>query len=379
MTVQQIATMPTFTIRFTCHGKELTIDASHSPAESAIFLNLYDGANLIHSDVMPVTSDLLGLNLQANLEESARSIKVQIDEVYALLDDVETHTDVESHLLLGQCFESLGLYDEALSVYESAESIAPGDDRRIFRQGFCLLEVGKFKLAQKHLKLAVEQKPLYADYRNLYGLSSLWCENVTEAVRQFDQALELNPYYADALYCKGLAYLYNGVKKIDKEMLRDFEPRTIRHIEKCAMIDESYHTHELEIGVSLIKNGRYKDAFAALRRNRDFVLKSRRPDFEVINSKLDEKLHGADRESVQKRIDLLSEQLEKNPDYADRVFQLGLSYFRLAENDWKMGLDKLKRVLEINPSLAKGREGQDTGRSLYQKLSKAISEIESYD
>lgn len=360
---------------FTIHGREFSAEASLVVNESTISVSLFDSGRLIFSENHPLVECVSENDLMGALDDCLLTVKAQLLEMYDLSDEIAESRENSHFRLLAHLFESRGLLIEADRLYRVGEGISDDPDS-LFRHGLCLTELGEYSQAVERLAAASTARPLYADYRCAYALALCWSGDIVEAKKQLDHALELNTYYADALYNYGLLYLFNGIKGVNRELSQDFVSKSRAFFEKAVVIDHSFMTPLYQQGVQALDSGDIRLCFSSLKRNGDESFLRSQPGYEDRRLKFLAAFRSSDKKTVLQNIAALSSQLESNPDFIDISFGLANAHLSLALCEWREGLEWFKKTLERNPDLKKSADGYDVARETLEKMEEVVTSID---
>ncbi len=365
------------TTRFTVVGREFAIETTFVEGENAISAGLYENGRLIFSEIEPALDMVVAGDLESGLEKVSSVLEAQIMEMFSYLQEVEEGGSSKLASLLADIFEARGIYDEAERLYGIAADLSPANVEGLYQYGLCLTHIGEYGRACEKLAEAVSQKPLFADYRNAYGLALAWSGKISESRKQIDNALELNTYYADAYYSSGLVCLFNGIKNIDREYAQDFVSRAQGLFEKATLIDSTYMTEEFQLAVNTLASGAVREAFGYFKKNRDAIISSKNSSYEDRRTRFLAALQSSGKQEIDEQIALLKRQLAENPQYVDISFELALAYMKSGICEWKAGIEQLKAVLELNPKLYKAIDAHDISFQLLEDMEAAALKMES--
>jgi len=106
--------------------------------------------------------------------------------------------DASTHFNIGNALFKRGRLDEALAYYQKAVEIEPGDASAHFNIGNALFKRGRLDEAVAHFRKAVELEPDNAAAHNNLGYVLAKNGQLDEAIRQFHEALRLKPDLAEA-------------------------------------------------------------------------------------------------------------------------------------------------------------------------------------
>ena len=163
----------------------------------------------------------------------------------------------------GYALNRLGRYAEAVESFEKALRVNPGDAASLNGLGFALAGVGRDEEAIAVYGRAIHREAVAIYFYNR-GLSLLRLERFTEALADFDAALERDPDFFDALIEKaGLLVEAN-----------DFPP-ALQALERAEALDPDSPEPPFYRGVILEKEGELEPALVeleeSLRRDPDSI------------------------------------------------------------------------------------------------------------
>jgi tetratricopeptide (TPR) repeat protein len=240
-----------------------------------------------------------------------------------------------------------GQYEEAIQEFDSVLERCP-DDRDLSKKlaTFYSAEAhanlasiyerhGNPDRAIKELEEAVELNPDYPDLRYQLAHAYYTNEQPNEALLQLNIALELNPDYARARCLYG-AILYGQGR----------EEAGLAAIADAADIEPAFETQDLKAAFEAHKTGDRNGALDLLTR--------------VADTRLDDIAHHVARGREYTDKGLLEEAaiefqhaLELSPNYADVRNNLGIVYGQMM--DFEKAVEQFKRALGINPEYIAAR------------------------
>ena len=107
----------------------------------------------------------------------------------------------QSRFFIGKALQCLGDHDEALTEFTDAIRLAPENDSLALEAANEALEVGRFDLAAKLLRPALERKPNDPVLLHNSGVALVLAQRPQEAVELLTRAVSLgsNPYSSELL------------------------------------------------------------------------------------------------------------------------------------------------------------------------------------
>jgi tetratricopeptide (TPR) repeat protein len=277
---------------------------------------------------------------------------------------------------LGTAFFHRRLYHEARNLFVSVLKMDHDYHQAQLYLGLTELELGNTDKAISCCKVAIAQKPGYADYYNSLGECYLLANNCTEAINEFTKAIEVNLYYSDAYLNLGLALVLNGIISQDRSLFANILSKATDHFRKAAIIDSSYQGSAFDSGLSALAAADLQkawDIFSELRLNRK---EGRRRETAAYFMKSLAFVDQASLETITDRINFLKIELSKNPTFVDRQVELARNYLELARLAWQSGIEQYRCTHEMNRSLTSLPRNLETAGQLYESLVAALDRID---
>ncbi|MGA2603444.1 MAG: tetratricopeptide repeat protein [Verrucomicrobiia bacterium] len=253
-----------------------------------------------------------------------------------------------------------------------------------------LQQLGKVPEAIVHYEQALRLNPDYAEAHNNLGNALLQTGKIGEAIPQCEQALRIRPDYAEAHNNLGIALMGQGRL-----------PEAIGHYEQALHLEPNYADPHYNLGLALIQAGKVEEAIGhyeqALRLKPDNAEAHNslgnaliqtgkapeaishweqavriKPDFADAHYNLGLALIQAGK--VQEAIEQYEQALRLKPDNAEAHYNLGNVLIQAGKV--QEAISHWEQALRIKPDLAEARN--NLGTALYQtgKLQEAIGHYE---
>ena len=225
-----------------------------------------------------------------------------------------------------------GRYGEAITEWDKALKLSPGDARAHNNLGAALVRQARLDEAMTHWRKALEADPGLTEAHNNLGIALLRKGMLEEAIAHFRKALEGNPATAEVHDNLGMALVRKG--KPDEAMAE---------FRKALEVDGKYAGSHKNLGFALAGKGRLDEAIAHFR----LALDATPGDPETwYNLGVATARKGRWDEAAAS----YEKALAANPNYVEAYNNLGTALVRQGRTDEAMG--RWRKALEVNPDFA---------------------------
>jgi len=128
----------------------------------------------------------------------------------------ENQNDVYMLTKLGESYNSVGRYDEAMVMFKKSIALDPNIAESYKDLGIAYFEKGLFDEAIIEFKKSIAIKPHIADTHNNLGMACYAKGFVDKAISEYIEAIAIEHDFVEAHYNLGLAYGTKGI--VDKEI-----------------------------------------------------------------------------------------------------------------------------------------------------------------
>jgi tetratricopeptide (TPR) repeat protein len=355
--------------------KEYLIQTVNDSRDGVIKTTLFMNGEALDSSVLPHAevisdNDLLNLVKSTHVEK-----KSELEYLLQSFKEVISGGQPEMLYHLGTALFYKRMYSHARELFLAALKQKPDYHEASFFLSQAELAAGHIDAAIKAGLRAAELRSQFADYRNVLGEAYLAAGSCKRAAIEFEEAIKLNIYYADAYFNLALAYILNAINKEDFEMYPDLANRTLDVLKKAILINPSYKTATYDEAIAAFTAGQQKRAFALLKGVRDEKKELYRQEKASHFNRFLLYTDWISYNSIAERISRLEREIEKNPGYVDLYNELAICHLHQAKFGWKKGIDYFRKTLEINPDLAKARRSLEIAEEHFLRLSDALFDI----
>jgi tetratricopeptide (TPR) repeat protein len=246
---------------------------------------------------------------------------------------------------IGEAYDQLGKYDEAIAEFEGALKINPNYFFGLNNLGNIYGKQRKLQEAITYFKRALEQKPDYSPaHYNLARALHLTGKR-EEAAESYRKSIKSNPYFEQAFY--NLAYLAMELSLFD-EALENFE--------KFLSMQPNHSKAHFGAGNALMMKGQLDLALAEYRKSAELDPSFAFPYLNIANIQMQTKNIPAAIENFEKALSI-------NPSMPAVHLSLGMVYHQFQRNTEK-ALAHLKESLRLDPN----QQRAESIRSLIQDL-----------
>lgn len=187
------------------------------PAYPLSYLNLFnlyktqnridDAENLLFKAISLGINDirfhLSLIELNTERKKSKRALEIAIDCVKKF------RGEYQAHLMLGNCFATLKLYQNAIEPYLAAINIKPEMTPAYNNIGVAYKELGEYEKARAAYQKVLKLNPNDSAVHNNLGNLLRNFDDMKGAIHHLEHSIRLNPSYADAYSNLGAVYKEN--------------------------------------------------------------------------------------------------------------------------------------------------------------------------
>ena len=249
---------------------------------------------------------------------------------------------------VGEAYDKLGKYDEAIIEFEGALKINPNYFFGLNNLGNIYGKQRKLPEAIGYFERALEQKPDYSPaHYNLARAFHLTGKR-EEAVESYRKAIKSNPYFEQAFY--NLAYLAMQLSQFDEAII---------NFNKFLAMQPNHSKAHFGLGNGLMMKGQLDLALAEYRKSAELDPKFAFPYLNIANIQMQTKNIPAAIENFEKALNI-------NPSMPAVHLSLGMVYHQYQINRDK-ALMHLKESLRLNPNQSKAESIQSLIQGLENK------------
>lgn len=321
--------------------------------------------------------------LEINPQELLALVKVthgeKKEELEAMLQtyqQVVASGDPAMIYQLGTAFYYKCLCLEAAELFHSVASVDSEHHQAFNFLSMTNLELGRIDDALTAARHAVKLRPGYADYRNNLGEAYLAANNAEEAIAEFEQAITINMYYADAHLNLGLGRILRALPGGDRETTPKMMAAINECLDKAGMIYPDYKARtDFQEGLAAIKAGDFGQALNYLRRVREAKKTAHRREFASFYMRFVLFPSWVTERAINERIKYLESEVDQNPNYVDLKIELAQCYFEQSCHIWKRGVEQLSMAAEMNNSLPRVATALEEAKKTHDDMSCAVGRI----
>ncbi len=355
--------------------KEFLVQTSNDTRQGVINSSVFVDGELLDTAVFPHADHVSEEQMLQLVKSTHGEKKAELEYLLKSFQEIMHQGQPKMMYHFGTALYYKRMYVEARRLFQTAVKL----NNEYHEAWFYLSQT---ELALKNLddatiagNKAADMRPKFADYRNNLGEVYLAAGSCKRAAMEFKEAATLNVYYADAYFNLALAYILNGVNKEDFEMASELPDKCLDLINKSILIYPEFEGGRFEEAMALLKKGDYKNAynlFSLVREAKTEKIRHQKAAhfnrFLIYTDWLSEK-------SISERIEFLEAEIDKNPNYVDLYYELGLCLLHQARFSWKKGSEYFRKALTINGNLRKAQRGLELAEEHFLKMADAVSDI----
>jgi len=132
-------------------------------------------------------------------------------------------------------------------------------------------------------------------------------------------------------------------------------------------------------GVAALNNGDFRKAYDLLIRIREAKKEKLRQMKAAHFKRYLIYTEWLSEDNISERIEYLTKEIDKNPDYVDLYYELGMCYLHDAKFSWQRGAEYFRKALNINSNLKKAQKALDLSEGHLLKIADTITDITEKD
>jgi len=356
-------------------NKEFLIQTTNDVEQGIINTSIYIDGELIDTDALPL-SDESSQEQVVNLVKSAHGEKKSELE-YLLNSFTKVLQSGQPRMLyhFGTTMFYKRMYVEAQRLFQAAIKLNSEYHEAYFFLSQTEFALGNINEAVASGNRAVELRPAFADYCNNLGEVYLAGNSCKRAAIEFQEAIDKNVYYADAYFNLVLAHILNGINREDFDMSTDMIGKCNDLIKKAILIYPEYQNDTLEKASNALNKGNFKRAYELFAKIRSDKKEKHRQTKAAHFKRYLIYTEWLSEENISERIEYLTKEIDKNPDYVDLYYELGMCYLHDAKFSWQRGAEYFKKALSINNKLKKAQRALDLSEEHLLKIADTITDI----
>ncbi len=302
--------------------------------------------------------------------------KKEIENLLAAYREVMDRGHPDQMYQLGTAFLYKCFFHEAAELFSAVTTLSPDHHQAFNNLGVARLALAQVDAAIKAAQSAVTLRPGFADYRNNLGEVYLAAEDFDAAQEEFEQAININMYYAEAYFNLGLTYIVRCLRENDRRQTSSNISRAASSLHKSTLIHTEYkNAPEYDEGIKALNSSDFGRALMLLKGIREARRERHRQEFSSFYMRFFLRPEWVNEKAVEDRINFLLGEIEKNPSYVDLQSELAQCYLEQARLCWQKSVERYKKALEMNPSLASVSAALEESEDLYARMNGAISRI----
>lgn len=276
---------------------------------------------------------------------------------------------------LGTAFFYKGFFSEARELFASSARLQKNHHQAYCYLGQAALELGRLDEAMEAALASVSLQPGYPDYRNALGEVHLAKNDWLSAITEFETAVSINLYYAQAYFSLGLAVILQAANRPNRSELPGLIHRITECFGKATLIEPTYRGQALDLGLTSINKHDFNAALATLKGILDEKKERQRREFATLHMKFVLHPEWVSDQVILKRIEFLETEIKKNPNYADLMSELALCYLEQSRLVCQKGVKQYQKTLEVNSSLEKVHEALKHADTALESMNDSLAAI----
>jgi tetratricopeptide (TPR) repeat protein len=227
-------------------------------------------------------------------------------------------------------------YTSELAIWQDTVTKCPQNPRAFCNLGFALLQLHRVAEAEEQFEQALRINPNYADAHNNLGYALMETGKIAEGLEQCEQAVRIKPDYAEA-HCN----LGNGLMRLGKM------PEAIEQLEQALRINPNLAEAHNNLGYVLMETGKIAEGIEQCEQALHI-----KPDMADAHNNLGNALMGSGR--LLEAIGQFEQALRIKREYVEAHYNLGVALERAGRLPEAIG--EYRQALQIRPDLAAAQQ-----------------------
>ncbi len=360
-------------------NKEFLIQTTNDIEQGIINTSVFIDGELLDTDALPLSDESTEEQV-INLVKSAHGEKKsELEYLLSGFREVLEKGQPRMMFHFGTTMFYKRMYTEAQRLFQMAIKLSVDYHEAYFFLSETELALGNIKAAIAAGNRAAELRPSFADYRNNLGEAYMAGNSCKRAAMEFQEAIDKNVYYADAYFNLVLSHILNGINREDFEMSTGMINKCNDLLRKALLIYPDYKNVSYDEGVAALNNGDFRKAYDLLIRIREAKKEKLRQMKAAHFKRYLIYTEWLSEDNISERIEYLTKEIDKNPDYVDLYYELGMCYLHDAKFSWQRGAEYFRKALNINSNLKKAQKALDLSEGHLLKIADTITDITEKD
>jgi tetratricopeptide (TPR) repeat protein len=301
--------------------------------------------------------------------------KQEVEALLKAFADTVKGGSAQTMIQLGIAFFYKGFDVEAANLFRDAARIDPENHQAPYYLSMCEIKRGEHGSAIANARSASDKRPSWADYRNNLGEAYLAAEDCGRAVVEFEEAVRINMYYADAWFNLGLTLVTNAILQKESHLFANVISRSCDCFNRALLIYPDYQNLALDEGLVALRSSQFERALKLLQSVREMKRERARKEFAPYYMRFVMMGGMVNEEILGERISYLQAQIAKNPTYVDLQIDLANCLFERSRIAWQQGVEQLQQTCKLNPTLVKVQRALDFAEAERESLNATMSKI----
>ncbi len=162
------------------------------------------------------------IELNKSAEAYVDLSKVYNNQAIVLMNSFKDTKNIDDSI------KAIALYDKQIELLEEGQELYPEDSKILAQLSNAYVDADRMDIAMETFRKGIEKDPTNEIYRYNYGVLLLGADKFSEAIEQFNKAIELKEDYTSAYYNLGVSYLKWGADLQEKAIEADSDDLTYK-------------------------------------------------------------------------------------------------------------------------------------------------------
>ncbi len=362
--------------------KKLAFESSFNDSQKQLTSSVLTNGVLVFEQKKAVSKEMASAaqgGLEKLLSQSHQNLISETEFIFSASRKILQSPSSPVCLIMGVLFLTRGFYDDAILHFQKAVDLDPSNIPAVKHYGVAMTLKGDFENARHVLGYILESGTAFADIYYCVGNTFLFQRQFDRARSYYEQALKINPNYADAhlrLATCAVGLIAGENHNLVEAAVEQWAAESLREAQLAAQCSSKVLSGALLAATDNLKQKKYQMALKNLLEARPKF--SPKTGSELIYFYILKLLYGDKGVNIEETEDYLRQLevlVEANPSYVDLRLHYGMANMIKSNFLVSRSLREMNKALEGNPRFQKAQLVADTLKEVYRKMLLTVKEV----